>query len=447
MTAVIGWLSILLRLVVIGLVAYQVLLVVRAVARARRQRRTLSRGDRVSVVRLSREAVEAKLGRLPAEFPFHLLNLARVLVASGRAEEGIEWLRLADESTGADHHSKPAILTTLGMTLASMGRYEEAESALARASELYIESAHPDFRGGAMQRWHMSTRKYRRRVANARGYVAMLSERFGDARTWYEAVRAIPGAQTRHDRLANLNNLAAASVDLGDLDGAERYVNEVHTLAGDKPWPGQDYFLGTRGDLRLSQGRLKEARSDFTQVLTLRGADPRTLLCLAETAYKEGSSEDAIAYLNRIETPPREAHWRRRLAETLENLAELDDRADHPEAAQKRRVEASKLRGEVPHPVEANEDPLLAAVRSAMAGRRFRGLSTPGAVVLALYLVAGFWLGILILGGFDVVPTAVLTEGAVLVVLLVAYVPLSRWLFGPLAVSSEQTAARIKSPG
>src|SRR5438128_6307583 len=108
----------------------------------------------------------------------------------------------------------------------------------------------------------------------------------------------------------------------------------------------------------------------------------------------------------------------------LENLAELDDRASHPEAAEKRRAEASNLRSEVPPHVEANDDPLLAAVKSALAGRRFRGLSTPGAVVLALYLVALFWLGILILGGFDVAPTAVLAVGAVLVVLLVAYVPL-----------------------
>ena len=424
----IGWFSILLRLVMIGLIAYQVLLVVTA-------------------MRLSREAVQAKLGRLPPAFPFHLLDLARMLVASRRVDEGIKWLRLADESTGPDHRSKPAILLTLGLSLASIGRYEEAESALARASELYIESAHPDFRGGAIQRWYISTPKYRRRVANARAYVAMVSERFEDARTWYEAVRAMPGTPSRNDRLANLNNLAAASLQLGDLDRAERYVDEVHELAGEDSWPGQEYFLGTRGDLRLAQGRLKEARVDLTKVLTLRGPDPRTLLCLAETAYKEGSFEDAIGYLNRMETPPREVQWRRRLANTLQKLAELDDLGGHPEAAQKRRAEADKLRAEVPQPVGANHDPLLAAVRSALAGRRFRGLSTPDGVVLALYLLACFWLGILILGGFDVAPTAVLAEAAVLVVLLVAYVPLRRWLFGPHAVSTERAAASMKSPG
>ena len=66
---------------------------------------------------------------------------------------------------------------------------------------------------------------------------------------------------------------------------------------------------------------------------------------------------------------------------------------------------------------------------------------------MALYLLACFWLGILILGGFDVAPTAVLAEAAVLVVLLVAYVPLGRWLFGPHAVSTERAAASMKSPG
>src|SRR5437773_9288782 len=160
----------------------------------------------------------------------------------------------------------------------------------------------------------MRTPKYKRRTANARGYVAMRSERFEDARTWYEAVRAMPGTPRRNDRLANLNNLAAASVQLGDLNGAERYVDEVQELAGENSWSGQEYFLGTRGDLRLAQGRLKEARVDLTKVLTLRGPDPRTLLCLAETAHKEGSFEDASAYLNRMETPRREADCRRTLA-------------------------------------------------------------------------------------------------------------------------------------
>lgn len=443
----IGWLSTLLRLVVIGVILYQLLLVARAITHARGVRRALLRGDGVTAVRLSREALQGKLGRLPPEFPFALLNLARMLVTSGRLDEGIEWFELADESTATDFRSKPAILLGLGWSLASAGRYEEAESALARASELYVESAHPDFRGGGIQRWYMGTAQYRRRVANARGYVAIQSERFEDARTWYEAVRALPGTPSRNDRLANLNNLAAASVDLGDLDRAEQYVNEIHTLAGDEPWPGRDYFLGTRGDLRLAQGRLKEARADFTEVLALRGSDPRTLLCLAETAYKEGAPGQAIAYLNLIEKPPSPAQWRRRLAETLENLAELDDRAGHSEAAQKRRAEATKLRAEVPRHVEPSEEPLRAAVRSAMAGRRFGGLSTPGAVVLALFLVACFWLGILILGGFDVPPPAVLAEGALLAVLLVSYRQLSRWLFGPRALSSEGTASTVKSPG
>lgn len=443
----ISWLSILLRLVVIGLIVYQVVLVVRAFAHARRVRHALIREDRVTAVRLSRQAVQTKLGRLPTEFPFLLLALARVLVACRRAEEGIEWFRLADESTGADFRAKPAILIGLGLSLASVGRYEEAESALARASELYVESAHPDFRGGAMQRWYMRTPKYRRRVATARGSVAMLSERFDDARTWYEVVRSLPGTPSRNDRLANLNNRAAASVLLGDLDGAQRYVDEVHRLAGDAPWRGQDYFIGTRGDLRLAQGLLKDARADFVQVLKLRGPDPRTLICLAETAYREGSSEDAIGYLDRIETPPTDAYWRRRLADTLANVAQLDDRAGHPEAAEKRRAEANKLRAEVQSPAEPSDDPLRAAVKLAMAGRRFRGLSTPGAVALALYLLAWLWLGILILGGFNVPRAAVLAEGGLLVVLLVAYPPLRRWLLGPQPVSGERTAASVKSPG
>jgi tetratricopeptide (TPR) repeat protein len=446
-TAVIGLLPTLLRLVVIGIVLYQVVSVVRAFAHARRVRRALIRGDRVTAVQLSRRAVQIKLGRLPPGFPFLLLSLGRILVAGGRLGEGVAWLRLADESTGADHRAKPAILIDLGLTLASMGRYEEAESVLARASELYLESAHPDFHGGAMQRWYMRKPKYERRTANARGYVAMRSERFDDARTWYEAVRAMPGTPSRNDRLANLNNLAAASVQLGDLEAAERYVDQVHELAGEDSWSGQDYFLGTRGDLRLAQGRLKEARADLTKVLTLRGPDPRTLLCLAETSYKEGSAEDAIAYLNRIESPPPEPEWRRRLADMLERLAELDEGAGHAEAAQNRRIQANALRAEVPRPPETSDDPLLASARSALAGRRFRGLSTPRSVALSLYLLACLGLGILILGGFDVPPPVVLVEAALLGLLLASSIPLIGWLLGPERASSERTAATAKSPG
>ena len=172
--------------------------------------------------------------------------------------------------------------------------------------------------------------------------------------------------------------------------------------------------------------------------MTLRGPDPRTLLCLAEAAYKEGSSEDAIGYLNRIKTPPPEPEWRRRLADTLESLAELDERAGHAEAAQKRRAEANTLRAEVPHPHEASDDPLLAPVRSALAGRRFRGLSTPRSVALGLYLLACLSLGILILGGFDVPPPAVLAEAALLVLLCAASLPLLRWLLGPEAVRANE---------
>lgn len=366
----ISWLSILLRLVLIGFIVFQLLLVVRlptlvyqrslpawrrlgysagiAVALRRLAGNAVGRGDLATALQLSREVVHARLGRLPPDLPTQLLILGQTLSRSGRTEAAIQWFRVADDCTGADFRSKPAILIALGLSLASAGRYEEAESALARASELYVESAHPEFHGGELQRWDMRTPKYRRRVANAHGYVAMLSGRFEDARTWYEAAQALPGAQSRNDRMASLNNLAAAGVELGELDRAERYVNQARTLAGADAWPGQDYFVGTRGALRLAQGRLAEARADFIRVLTLRGDDPRTLLYLAQLAQKEGTLEEAIGYIERIRVPPREALWRRRLAETLEGLAESDQLAGRPEAAEKRRAEATQLRVEVP---------------------------------------------------------------------------------------------------
>jgi tetratricopeptide (TPR) repeat protein len=279
-----------------------------------------------------------------------------------------------------------------------------------------------------------------------RGFVAMQSERFQDARTWYEAVERLSGTPSRNERLANLNNLAAASTELGQLDDADRYVDQTQALAGEDAWHGKDYFLGTRGALRLAQSRLAEARADFTQVLTLRGDDPRTLLCLAQLAQKEGKLEDAIGYVDRIQVAPKEALWRRRLAEMLEGLAASKQGAG-AEAAERLRAQAIALRTEVPRRDRVSDDPLLAAVQSRLDGRRFIRPSSAGHLALGLYLAACLWLGIFILLPLDMSPPTLLVEGVLLVLLTLAYLPLRRWLFGPRRVSGGRLLSKVKSPG
>jgi tetratricopeptide (TPR) repeat protein len=423
-----SWLGALLKVVVIGIILYQVLIVVRAVAFGRRVRRAAGRGDPLTAVRLSREDVQAKIRRLGPQFPFRLLSLAQIVFASGRVEEAIDWFRVADESTGADFRPKPAILMGLARSLATAGRYPEAESTLARAKEL-----------GAP--------KFRRPVATMRGFVAMQSERFQDARAWYEAAQRTRGTPSRNERLAVLNNLAAANTELGQLDDADRYVDQTQKLAGADAWQGKDYFLGTRGALRLAQGRLAEARADFAQVLTLRGDDPRTLLCLAQLAQKEGKLEDAIGYLDRIQVDPKEALWRRRLAEMLEGLAESAHGVGRTEAAEELRAHANTLRTEVPRRDRVSDDPLLTAVQSALDGRRFTRPSSFGHLALGLYLSACLWLGIFILLPLDPSPTALLVEAVLIVLLTLAYLPLRRWLFGPRRVSGVRLPSKVKSPG
>lgn len=166
---------------------------------------------------------------------------------------------------------------------------------------------------------------------------------FEEARTLYDGVWALPGVKNRRERLRQLNNLAYVAVELGDLASAQRYVQEVHRLGGEKSWRGRNYFLATRAALRLAQGRLDGARAEFSEVLTQRGSDVRILIWLAETAYKQGAVDDVAEYIGQIQTEPVEPLLRMRLAAVLGELADIDQAAGHVHLAEDRQHRANAL--------------------------------------------------------------------------------------------------------
>jgi len=271
--------------------------------------------------------------------------------------------------------------------------------------------------------------------------LAVQSERFEDARRWYEILEQLPGTLPRNERLRILNNLAYASVELGDLTKAEQYVDQADKLAGSKAWAGMDYFLGTRGALRLAQGRLKEARDDLTHKLTLRGPDDWTLTLLARAAYQEGAFADASGYLDQIQAEPEGVRSRKELAEILERMADIDQESGWTVDADARRKRA-KILGQGRPPVAAlSDDALLAAAQSNLAGRNFTGLSTVGGLVLAAY-ISGFLLLAASIFLVESPPAGVvLLQAVLLMIFIFVSAPFMRSLMGPKKISRQAPAA------
>ncbi len=441
-------LSILLKLVVLGILLGQVPLYIRLPAATyrpllavwktlryapgiivtlhRRAADAISHNQIEAAILFHREALQHGLAGRLFYVPFDVYNIAAMLWRAKQPEAAAEWFVLADDCTRDDSRLKPLILIGLGSCLTLLDRYEPAESALERAAALCRD---------------LRTAKYLRQVISARGYLAMQSERFDDALRWYEREARLPGPMERHDKLRNLNNLAAACVELGDLPKAELYIDEAQRLGGSDALPGDFYLLDTRGGLRLAQGRLSEARADFTLALTLFGPEPHTLWFLAQTAYKDGSFEEAIDYINQMPTPPPGALWRRRLADTLEGLAEFDAFAGRLEVADRRRSAADKLRTRVPDLDAATDEPLLAAARTTLSGRRFTGVSSFEILTLRAYLAGFLLFGGAILFLPDGSAGVVALEAALLTVFVAVRWPLNRLLLWPKKVAEAQQVA------
>jgi tetratricopeptide (TPR) repeat protein len=383
------------------------------------------RGDPATAVALRREIIDSGLRSRTPYLPQDLLGLARVLVRYGRFAEAAEWFAELDRLTADNHRLKPTTLVSMAYDMSSLGRFEEAESALQRASSLEVGWDQ------WLQRRQLRSRTVRWDLAMGHGYVATASGRFPDAQRWYESALALSVTLTQAKRLASLHNLASTSLELGDLENAERRVAEVNQLAGSEPWPGRDHFVHLTGDLRLAQGRLKEARDALEGVLVLRGADAGTLCSLAAIAYREGHLDEANAHLAQIRTDPLDVPARRRLAETLERLANVDEAAGRSAEAEERRRRALALRQKPPQPAPLPDDSLLRLLRSTFARERFGAPGTIQALWLGLYLAGFVWLGFSIVLPLDLPFSITAMQAGALILLILGWPAFSRWVVAP----------------
>lgn len=383
------------------------------------------RGDPADAVERRREIIESGLSSRTPDLPVDLLALPRVLVRYGRFTEAASWFGGLDSLTADDHRLKQTILISMAYNLSNLGRHEEAESALQRVSTLALSWDQ------WQQRRRLRSTTTRWDLAMAQGYVATFSGRFEDARLWYDSALSLSTSLTRAKRLTSLHNLASTALEMGDLEEAERRVEEVNQLAGNESWPGRDHFMHLTGNLRLAQGRLKEAREALSGLLALRGTDPGLLLSFAGLAYREGRFDEANGYVAQIHTDPVDAPARRGLAERLDRLAEFDEAAGRPTQAEERRRRALAL-SQKPTPLAPlPDDTLLLQVRSAFASECFGAPGPTQNVALGLYLSAFFWLGLSIVLPLDLPMLIAVMQAVALFLLVLAWSPFSRWVFAP----------------
>ena len=383
------------------------------------------RGDPAAAVELRREIIEGALRSRTTDLPDDLLALARVLVRYGRFGEAAEWFGELDRLTADDYRLKPTILISMAYNLSNLGRYEEAESALQRASALAVGWDH------WLQRRRLRSMTTRWDLAIAHGYVASLSGRFQDAQRWYESALSLSMTLAPAKRIVSLHNLASTAMELGDLENAERRVEEVNRLTGSASWSGRDRFMHLTGRLRLAQGRRKEARDALNGVLALRGAEPGALLAFAELAYGEGRFDEAKAYVAQIQTDPVDALTRRRLAETLERLAEFDEAAGRQVEADERSRRALALSRKPTPAVTLHDDALLRRLQSTFAGRCFGPPGPLQGSVLGLYLSAFLCLALSIVLPLELPFPIQAMQAVALVLLILAWSPFNQWVFAP----------------
>ena len=257
------------------------------------------RGDGTESIRLRRQVVEICLTGPASNLPGASLKLAETLFQFNQRAPAAEWLGELDRVTADDHMLKPSILLIAAYALSHLGRYQEARSALERASSLSVRWDR------WLQRRRLGSPRYRWDLAMAQGYVASLSGAFPEAMRFYETAYGLSVTLSRDDRLASLNNLAATSLELGHADRAAACVDDINRLAGTQSWRGRNQFLVLIGRLRLAEGRIPEARIDLERALNATKSNLLTLVHLADVAYRQGAFDDAVAFADRIQIDPR----------------------------------------------------------------------------------------------------------------------------------------------
>jgi CHAT domain-containing protein len=237
-----------------------------------------------------------------ADYVLSRVNLATIARTAGRAQEA-RWiaegaLRAALDALGPDAPATGRVYAELGTQDYEGGLYPEAEQHLTRALDVATAA-------GGDSAVIAATLIELGHAVGAQGQHEAQRDAYTRALDLHRAVYG-PGSS----RVASvLQLLSVASAELGDLEGARRYMDEglaidVAALPPGHPFHGVAY--GMDSELMRREGRLDEARARAEAGLALLSAGPRgsayakVLSHLVDIAVEQGDDDAARAYASEL---------------------------------------------------------------------------------------------------------------------------------------------------
>jgi len=261
----------------------------------------LERGNLAGAVQNSRRSIEIYLNEAQAGTPLHayrLRLLGHSLLAARAGPEAVEQL---DEAVRVSVSSNSAAGATtarasLGMALAFVGRFEEAEAQLQQTLKEAVAGTRPE---------HQAQRHL--------GTLLKLQGRYAEAVPWLEkSIVATVEPNYRGDLAIAFSEAGQVRLELGDLEAAQVHFDQAETQFDGLQ---KNYTTPARADLWVGAARLHLQRRNYEKALQLTqqadlfwrnfGADSRwageAALWLGRCYLALGRSADAYAELSRAE--------------------------------------------------------------------------------------------------------------------------------------------------
>ncbi|WP_181443453.1 serine/threonine-protein kinase [Porphyrobacter sp. YT40] len=194
---------------------------------------------------------EETLGLLEPNTIIRLGNLALVLRRQGKLDEAAQifgtLVARVDKALPEEHPDRADYRNKLGNVLQKLGRFEEADEALAEAENLTLTYAEPDGSAAAANAYYRGS--YYRDIGDTSRAIASFSK----------AIDLSEKLEGRNSYLATISriNLAGARLDAGDMSGASRTMDEAT--------PGlASVGIDHQDNARIVRARLASEQRDFT---------------------------------------------------------------------------------------------------------------------------------------------------------------------------------------
>jgi tetratricopeptide (TPR) repeat protein len=262
----------------------------------------LERGNLAGALRNSRRSIEIYLKEAQPGTPLHayrLRLLGHSLLAARAGGEAVERLDEAVRVSIAANSAAGATSAraSLGMALAFVGRFEEAQ--------LQLQQTMKDSRPGT--RPHHQAQRHL-------GTLLKLQGRYAESVPWFDrSIAAAVEPNHRGDLAIAWSEAGQAQLELGNLEAAQLHFTRAETLFSELQ---KNYTTPARADLWIGSARLYMQRRDYQKALQLTqqadrfwrdfNADSRwageAALWLGRCYLALGRSADAHAALRRAET-------------------------------------------------------------------------------------------------------------------------------------------------